>query len=158
MKQQLLLPQRFKKFGWMLIITATALGIYLLSTDFEGLALNVKTFAFINHDFTGSTQFFTLIKVNITNTLVGAAFIIGGLLVAFSREKFEDEYISKLRQSSLTWAVLINYLLLLISFIFIYGTVFLNVMLFNMFTVLIIFIIRFNFVLYRKSKWPGIEK
>jgi hypothetical protein len=58
----------------------------------------------------------------------------------------------------LLWAVFVNYILLLLSFIFIYGTRFFNVMLYNMFTVLIIFIARFNYVLYKNSKSLKNEK
>ena len=67
-------------------------------------------------------------------------------------EDNEDEFIEKLRMTSLLWAVFVNYILLLVSFLFIYGTAFLNVMIYNMFTVLIIFIARFNYILYQNRK------
>jgi uncharacterized membrane protein len=79
-------------------------------------------------------------------------------MVGFSKEKNEDEFITNLRQSSLYWAVIVNYILLLFAFVFLYGIAFLNVMLYNMFTILIIFIVRFNYVLYRTSKWKPDEK
>ena len=73
-------------------------------------------------------------------------------------EKNEDEYIAGLRLSSLLWAVCVSYLLLLIAFVLVYGTPFLNVMVYNMFTVLIIFIIRFNYLLHKNSKIVPDEK
>jgi hypothetical protein len=54
--------------------------------------------------------------------------------------------------------VLLNYVLLIICFVFVYGFSFLNVMIYNMFTVLILFIIRFNYILYRSSKEMPNEK
>lgn len=158
MYTNLLLPNWYKKLGWFLLIPATLLGLALIFTDFEGLAINARVFAVFNDEFLGKRQSFSFISTNITNTIVGVLFIIGSLLVAFSKEKNEDEYIANLRQSSLLWAVLVNYLLLLLAFLFIYGTSFLNVMIYNMFTVLIIFIVRFNYILYRNAKAVPNEK
>jgi len=44
--------------------------------------------------------------------------MVGLVLVAFSKEKIEDEQISQLRQDCLQWAIYLNYLLLTISLIF----------------------------------------
>jgi uncharacterized membrane protein len=99
-----------------------------------------------------------VIETNITSTLVGALFIVGAMFVGFAKEKSEDEFIAKLRLSSLLWAVWVNYILLFLSFVFVYGMSFLSVMLYNMFTVLIIFIIRFNYILYKTSKMASDEE
>ena len=158
MIHKLLLPNKYKKVGWFILIPATILGTILMFTNFEGMPLNTKVLSIVNNEILGKSQFFTFINTNITNTLVGILFIVGALLVGFSKEKNEDEFITNLRQSSLLWSVLINYILLLFSFAFIYGTAFLSVMLYNMFTVLIIFIARFNYVLYSSSKSMSDEK
>ncbi|MBS1949340.1 MAG: hypothetical protein JST47_16395 [Bacteroidetes bacterium] len=153
MSQKLLLPNHYKKIGWGILIPAAIAGLLLAFTDFDGLPFKAKVFALFTGEMFGKNQTsFTFIHTNVTNTIVGVLFIVGALLVSFSKEKDEDEFISNLRLSSLLWAVLVSYLLLLFSFVFIYGTAFLYVMLYNMFTVLIIFIVRFNYVLYRNSK------
>ena len=85
-------------------------------------------------------------------------FIIGALLVGFSKEKQEDEYIAEVRLNALLWAVLVNYCLLLAAFVFVYGLSFLTVMIYNMFTVLILFIARFHIALYRNAKNISDEK
>ena len=74
------------------------------------------------------------------------------MLIAFAKEKVEDEFISKLRLTSLLWAISINYILLLIGILTVYGLDFLNVLFYNMFTPLVIFIIRFNFLYYKYSR------
>lgn len=158
MIHKFLLPNKYKVVGLFILIPATILGIILIFTGFEGIQLNGKVFALLNNELFGKNQFFTIIKTNVTNTIVGILFIVGAILVGFSKEKQEDEFIANLRQSSLLWAVLINYILLLFSFAFIYGTAFLNVMVYNMFTVLIIFIARFNYVLHCNSKSMSDEK
>ncbi len=144
--------------GWCLLIPAAVLGIILIFTDFEGMPLNAKVFAIFNEDILGKNRSFSFIETNVTNTVAGVLFIAGAIFVGFSREKREDEFIANLRLSSLLWAVFVNYILLLFSFIFVYGTVFLNVMIYNMFTVLIIFIARFNYILYKNSKSVPDEK
>jgi hypothetical protein len=86
---------------------------------------------------------------NLTNELALTGLIIGLMMIAFSKERQEDEFINKLRLESLQWAVIINYILLLIATWFINGASFLQVMMYNMLTVLVIFIIRFHLLLIR---------
>jgi len=158
MTQVLLLPHRYKKIGWIILIPATIMGIILSMGDFESEWLTAKVFVMFSDEILAGKKSFSFITTNITNTLVGSLFLVGALLTAFSREKQEDEYIEKQRLSSLLWAVWVNYLLLLIAFIFIYGMAFFQVMIYNMFTVLIIFIARFNFILYQNRKGVADEK
>ena len=158
MSNKLLLPNKYKLIGWCLLIPATILGLVLSFTDFEAFPIKAKAFAIFNKEIMGKTQFLTFIETNITNTVVGALFIVGAMLVGFSKEKSEDEFIAKLRLSSLLWAVWVNYILLLLSFLFVYELAFLTVMMYNMFTVLIIFIVRFNYILYKNSKSVSDEK
>lgn len=158
MSNELLLPNKFKTIGWLLLIPATIAGTILSFTDFETNWLHTKVFAMFSDEAFGLSRPFSFIHVNVTNTIVGTVFIAGALLVGFSKEKKEDEFIAKLRLSSLLWAILVNYILLLFAFVFIYGTAFFTVMIYNMFTVMIIFIIRFNYILYKNSKIAAHEE
>ena len=142
----------------MILVPATIMGIVLIIGDFETEWFNARVFAFFSDEIFAGKKSFSFIKTNITNTVVGILFLAGALLTAFSREKLEDEYIEKQRLSSLLWAVWVNYLLLLLAFIFVYGVAFLQVMIYNMFTVLIIFIARFNYILYQNRKGVADEK
>jgi len=155
----LLLHHRFKRMGWCLLIPATIVGIFLAANGFNKEWLNMHVFAFwYDKGIFSNGGAFDWVEVKAGNTLVAVIWLIGALMVGFSKEKLEDEFIANLRLSSLLWSVWINYLLLLVSYIFIYGFPFLNVMLYNMFTILIIFIARFNFILYRSSKMVPDEK
>jgi hypothetical protein len=89
---------------------------------------------------------------NLTNEVALSGVIISLLMIAFAKEKQEDEFIDKVRLESLQWAVLVNYLLLLIATWLIHGWGFIEVMMYNMLTVLIIFIVRFNYVLSRSKQ------
>jgi hypothetical protein len=74
------------------------------------------------------------------------------MLIAFSKEKIEDEAIQFFRLASLQWAVIVNYVVLIICILGLYGGIFFSVMTYNMFTILIIFIIRFRYVLFQHNK------
>ncbi len=150
----LLLPHRFKIIGWILFIPTLLAGLALIIADFEpGFELLLTVFSFFNDDLLSHDSASPgLVLTDVTATVLGLIFIFSGLLVAFSKEKIEDEYISEIRLQSLLWAVWVNYILLFFAFLFIYGVAFLDVMVYNMFTVLIIFIIRFQYTLYKSRK------
>jgi hypothetical protein len=158
MINKFLLPNKFKIIGWILFLPATVLGVILTTTGFEIDWLNAKVFAIFSDGAIGKSQKFGFMETNITNTVIGILFIIGAMLVGFSKEKKEDEFIANLRLSSLLWAVAVNYILLFFAFLFVYGTPFLTVMVYNMFTILILFIARFNYILYRNAKTTPDEK
>jgi hypothetical protein len=88
----------------------------------------------------------------ITDELILSGVLIGLLFIAFAKEKNEDEYITVLRLKSWQWAVLISYGILLIATWLIFGLDFLGFMAYNMFTVLIVFIVKFNYSLYLLRK------
>lgn len=156
MATKLLFPNSFKSIGWILFIPACILMI-VSSMGITMPELNGKVFAIFSDQLFGDKVFFDFVEVNLLPTITGICFLLGGIFIAFSKVKNEDEYISELRLSSLLWAVYVNYVLLLLALIFIYNISFLTVMMYNMFTILIIFIIRFHFILYRSSKLSGNE-
>ena len=158
MSTQHLLPDYCKKIGWILLVPAAVAGFILSFNGFESEWISMPVFAIYNSEIFGKGQWFQEFTTNATNTIVGSLFIIGGLLVSFSKEKTEDEFIGRLRLSSLLWAVWVNYILLLIAMLFVYGSAFLTVMVYNMFTVFIIFITRFQYLLYKNSKYASDEK
>ncbi len=158
MSHKLLLSNKYKMIGWIIFFPSFILGLYLTISGYEPSWLNAKVFSIFPSQIFGDKKFFSMTSVNLTNTIVGVLFIVGCLLVGFTKEKNEDEFIAKIRLSSLLWAVFVNYSLLLIAFVFIYDTAFLSVMIYNMFTVLLIFILRFNYILYKNSKSVSDEK
>jgi hypothetical protein len=139
---KLLLPRKFKLLGILLLIPSMVLGILVVYYDFS--------FSFLNLPKPLPTaNLLDLSDYNLTNEFALTGMIIGLLMIAFAREKHEDEFINKLRLESLQWAVIINYLLLLFATWFINGASFLQVMVYNMLTVLVIFIVCFHLMLIR---------
>ncbi|MCB0469680.1 MAG: hypothetical protein KDC51_03485, partial [Flavobacteriaceae bacterium] len=114
--------------------------------------LNVKVLTIYNEPiFSEGSGFFKIVDNTITDELVSLLIIIGGLLVGFSKEKVEDEFIYKLRKDSLVWAILFNYFILIATILLVYDLTFFHILVFNMFTPLVFFIIRFNFLKYKAN-------
>jgi heme A synthase len=122
----LLFPHRFQKAGWIIFTITAIIGAYIWVTD------NTESYLLNN---------IAIIGIN-----------IGAILVTCSREKVEDEMIQHLRLNSLLIALYVNYAILIGCSLVIYDLDFLNVMLYNMFTILLIFMVVFRWKIWRAKK------
>jgi hypothetical protein len=148
MKNSLLLPHRYKRIGIIVLAPSLVLGILVRFFDFQFsfLTLNIGKTRFNGQNIHLEEN------INLTDELALTGIITALLFIAFAREKTEDEYIAHTRLESLKWAVLINYLLLLLATWLVHGFAYIDVMMYNMLTVLIIFIVRFNYTLNSNKK------
>ncbi|MFT4611435.1 MAG: hypothetical protein ACJA1H_000902 [Glaciecola sp.] len=146
MKSNYLLSNKFKIPGWLLLCAGLITGLLLMIMEFDSDILSLSVLAFYNSDslFSSNNGFFVIITNGVFDEIIALCIIVGGLLVGFSEEKIEDEFIYKLRKDSLVWAIIFNYIVLMFAIIFIYEFTFFNILVFNMFTPLLFFIIRFN--------------
>jgi len=158
MKTKFLLPNRFKLIGWLLFIPSFILGFLVVAYDFEMDFFDFSVFAFVADETLGTYSFMSMTEDNFLEEILGLIAIVGGLMVAFSKVKLEDEYIQTMRLNSLVWATYVNYAVLFISIAFVFGTYFFWVLLLNMFTLIIFFIARFEFKLFLHRKSIGHEE
>ena len=159
MKTHYLFPNQFKLLGWILFTLGTVLAVLMVSLNLEPEFLDLKVFALASKpNFMGEAEFFSIHQNNMLSELVGLILIAGLVIIAFSKEKTEDEFIAKLRLESLVWATYVNYIILALSIIFIYDEVFFWVMILNMFTILLFFLLRFNWILFRTKKQMAHEE
>ncbi len=149
MKSAYLFPHSLRKLGWIIFLPTLLFGLYWLfvADHQEPDAFFVTVFAvFTDGVFKGDLdKTFVFTENNIFGELIGVLMIIGGILVAFTKEKEEDEMIQKLRLESLLWATYVNYAVLFLALIFIYDVGFIYAMELNMFTILLFFIARFRY-------------
>nr|WP_298006195.1 hypothetical protein [uncultured Flavobacterium sp.] len=75
----------------------------------------------------GWGTYFGFEKQNIYNEILDCSFFISGIILAFSKEKIEDEMITFIRLKSLVYTTYFIFSLLILGEIFIYGLSFLNV-------------------------------
>ena len=159
MKLNFLFPNKFKSIGWFTLIPSAIICLLTLIYEYEPSFLDFNVPAiFVDELFSVNRKTFRMVTNNILNEILGVLIIISSLLVAFSKEKSEDEYISKIRFESLAWAVYFNYAILILTLLFIYDFAFLWVMVFNMFTVLLFFIVRFNWQISKLKKSASYEE
>ena len=86
-----------------------------------------------------NTKYFTIIQTNIFEELIFICFLTGFLLTVFSREKSDFEEYRKLREEAWQIAILLNSALIAIFIIFVYGAGFIVMLIFNMFSVFILY-------------------
>jgi hypothetical protein len=151
MKTKFLLPHRFKQLGSLIALPAFLLMILNLHSGF--------TFPFLDYQVRGLGKIsfdngllFNIQFNNFTDEIGSVLLITGLLMIAFSKEKCEDERIFRIRLESLLWAVALNSIFLILSIIFFYSELFLKVMAYNICTPLILFIIRFNLLMFWDKK------
>lgn len=159
MKLNFLFPNKFKSIGWFTLIPSAIIGLSTLIYEYEPSFLDFNVPAiFVDELFSVNKKTFRMVTNNILNEILGVLIVISTFLVAFSKEKSEDEYISKIRFESLAWAVYFNYAILTLTLLFIYDLAFLWVMVFNMFTVLLFFIVRFSWQISKLKKSASYEE
>ena len=152
MKSNYLLPNNLKRVGWIILIPSTLFGLFITVYDMNYGFFDFKVPSLFINEIFGKKQWFGVTEHNLMNEIVGCLVIISSMMVAFSKEKVEDEFIAKLRMDSLAWAVYFNQAVLLFSMLFIYDMAFLWVMIFNMFTLIWFFIIRFTWLKNKINK------
>lgn len=139
MLTKILLPHRYQLIGWILFLPFAVLLVANNYFDFNFPFLVIPL-----HEGELAQDF--------TNELALIGVFISLFLIAFSREKEEDEYIQKLRLDSILVACYVNTFILILGTLLFYSFGYLEFMGYNMFTIQLIFIARFRWVLYKQQK------
>ena len=146
MKNSYLFPVYFKKIGWYMFPFMLAFSIYVLYIK-NGLNWDVSMWTFVS-----DSKWFGTSVQDISDEIAFTGMTVSLLFIAFAKRKDEDDYISRIRLDSLVWAVIANYAILTAATWLVYGFPYFNVMLYNMFTILILFIVKFQLALYKLKK------
>jgi hypothetical protein len=152
MNRNYLFPHVYRFIGWIVLVPGLILGLAHMLGGFEATWLNLPVFVVSEPGFLGEDKWFGLSTNNLTDELAGVMLIIGLAFVAFSRERSEDEFIARIRLESLLRATYLNYGILLLTIVFMYGSAFFWVLVFNMFTILLFFIVHFNLALAKARR------
>ncbi|MBO0930583.1 hypothetical protein [Fibrella aquatilis] len=144
MNTRLLFPHRYRLIGWLIFLPSAFVGLVNLYTA-DVIGRTTDSTSALNN-------MLSIAHGNMVDELAGIGLIVGLLLIAFSKEKTEDEMISQLRLKALQWSVYANYLILAVAILTLYDVAFFNVMIYNMFTVLLVFIARFRWLIYKNDK------
>ncbi len=138
MKPTFLFPRWCRYLGWGLVI----LHIPLTMIGKANGMINIMDWEPTSEPiFTGEHLYFIF-----TTLLV----VAGLFLVAFAKERIEDEQLWQLRLDSLRWSIFINYILLLIGLIFSNDTR--HILELDLIIPLLFFIIRFRWVIFKLNQ------
>ncbi len=157
-----LFPHSWRTLGWILLIPGALLSGISLFHEFEWawLDFQIPRFGIAANDIlkgSPDAEPSNFRKENFTNELISLLLLFGALLVAFSREKVEDEYLTRLRLSAIIWAVFVNAGLTVLAILFLYSFNFLYYMMTNLFAVLLLFIFRYHWLLHKSKSEPDEE-
>jgi hypothetical protein len=152
MKSRFLFPYYWRIIGYLCFIADILFAIALKVLHPEGYA------AVDLHQVTGSGMkihhdiYQGVITMRLHHDIIVLLIVFGLLFIAFSKEKIEDEHIAQLRLDSLQWAIYLNYGIFIICVLFVYGLYFIPVVIFNVITPLIFFIIRLRWKIYQLNR------
>jgi hypothetical protein len=140
MKNTLLMPARFRKIGWFIFAIATIAFFGMMKYEWRPSILD---YTYTDSDGRGSTG------TNLLKEIILTFWMVGLIMIAFSRQKQEDEYLNYIRLLSWQYSVFASMVISIIGTWFIYGANYLMFSALNMLTAPVAFIVIFNVMIYR---------
>lgn len=134
----ILLPYRWKLLGISLTVIGMVLAIVFFSLDFR---LKIPVFA-VYSSFLEAKMFVTF-QTNFADEIIMILLLCGLGLIIFSKEKTEYEGYDLIRLKALAKAVLVNICFLLFSVLFIYGSGFIAILVINIFSLSLLYLLFF---------------
>lgn len=156
-----LFPYSYRYAGWPLLIAGLILGFFLVFFDLSISWLDIKVLSLGGEYDLFLTQtepsFLNLVDDNFTNEMVALLVLVGSVLVAFSKEKVEDEFFQQLRFESIIWALKIQSAALLLAILFLYNFAFLSFMMIALVSFYVLYIGRYHYQLMKLKKGAHAE-
>jgi hypothetical protein len=147
-----LFDNKYKKISGLVFYLTSIIGLYLLITDKIVDLFTLNVYSLFSESISDLTYGGGWIENGLGDEIFTTIIIISGLINSFSKEKIEDELISKIRLESLTMSLFISYSLEIISTFLIYNLSYMYVLVFNLFIILLLFNLIFRYRLYQHYK------
>lgn len=136
---KLFLPNKIRIYGWVILLFGLILGVIRFYFGVKPEFLNIKVFAVYSKYF--ETNYFKVIENHVSEELTALLILVGLFVISFTKEKIENESVSAIRYKSFILTFYINTLIIVLSFLFVYGFGFINILVINVFSPFIIYII-----------------
>lgn len=150
MKRIFLLPHNFKKVGWAILIPTFVIGFMMFIDGCNGFP------GYLMKGLDPAGGLYRVLDSDAMTAILNNIAIIGicagSLFVACSREPIEDELITQVRLNSLLIALYLNTAFIIVSALCFYELDYLYVMIGNIFTVLLVFLIVYEVKLWQLKK------
>ncbi|WP_418983306.1 hypothetical protein [Alistipes sp.] len=155
MKNNLLLPHAFQKIGWILLVPTLLVGLVVLLQGGDTSELVEKIGRVLAGGATSPAENVSRIVNGVVpwlNNVLIVGIIAGSLFVACSRERIEDEMIGRIRLNALLLALYVNFAIVILAALLVYDLDFIDVMVYNLFTLPLLFLAVFRGRLWRLRK------
>lgn len=153
MKKDLLLPHCFKTIGWVFFLPTLLIGIVALFNGLDTTSLAEMIEKVIGQGrLIPTTESVGRIGNGIApwlNNVLIVGIIAGSIFVTCSRERFEDEMIGHIRLNALLLSLYVNFTVLIVAALCVYGLDFADVLVNNLFTLPVLFLAVFRWRLWR---------
>ena len=145
-----LFSNKFKKTSGVVFYLSILVGLFLLLTDRIQDIFVVNVFSIFSYEWFGSEQTgFGWIENGLGDEIFTLLIIVSGLINSFSKEKIEDELISRIRLESLSLSVFISFGLIIISTFLVFNINYMYVLVFNLFLIILLFNLILKFRLFK---------
>ena len=145
-----LFSNKFKKTSGVVFYLSILVGLFLLLTDKIRDIFVVNVFSIFSYEWIGSERTgFGWIENGLGDEIFTLLIIVSGLINSFSKEKIEDELISRIRLESLSLSLFISFGLIIISTFLVFNINYMYVLVFNLFLIILLFNLTLKFRLFK---------
>ncbi len=142
--EKLLLPHKYQKLGYFLLIPSLA---FFIACSYFQYEISWLTLSNVREQ-----GVFISAHENFTNELAIIGTFLSLFLIAFSKEKVEDEYILKIRLESILIALYAYSIIFIMGTLVFYNFHYLNFLAFNLGSIKVFYIIRFRWLMYKQDQ------
>ena len=145
-----LFSNKFKKIsGVDFLFINTSRIIFVVNERIQDIFV-VNVFSIFSYEWIGSERTgFGWIENGLGDEIFTLLIIVSGLINSFSKEKIEDELISRIRLESLSLSVFISFGLIIISTFLVFDINYMYVLVFNLFLIILLFNLILKFRLFK---------
>ena len=141
---------KYKKISGVIFYLSIPIGLFLLWNDRIQDVFVVNVFSIFSYEWIGSERTgFGWIENGLGDEFFTLLIIVSGLINSFSKEKIEDELISRIRLESLSLSLFISFGLIIISTFLVFNINYMYVLVFNLFLIILLFNLIFKFRLFK---------
>jgi hypothetical protein len=148
-----LLPRNFRFVGIFFLLTGVVAGVARFYFGFKPKFLTIDFFALYSYYL--DEKFMQTVSNNFGEEITGFLVITGLFMIAFAREKTENEQIGIIRLRAFFYSFYLNFIFLLAALLFTFGFAFIYMLMFNMGFGLLAYIVAFQtmlFLYHRKNR------
>ena len=141
---------KYKKISGWIFYLLIPVGLFLFLTERIQDIFVVNVFSIFSYEWIGSERTgFGWIENGLGDEVFTLLIIVSGIVNSFSKEKIEDELISRIRLESLSLSLFISFGLIIISTFLVYNLNYMYVLISNLFLIILLFNLIFKFRLYK---------